>query len=88
MGRDGAQSPRRLRPGLGPRATTYSSSSGPQVCGDVVMTGAQMSDAPQKKEQPPGNVQAFARWKRFSLSSEFYGKRELEFKTNQTRRRR
>jgi quinoprotein glucose dehydrogenase len=48
-----------LRPGLGPRATTYSSSSGPQVCGDVVMVGAQMSDAPQTKEQPPGNVQAF-----------------------------
>jgi quinoprotein glucose dehydrogenase len=48
-----------LRPGLGPRATTYSSSSGPQVCGDVVMTGAQMTDGPQTKEQPPGNVQAF-----------------------------
>jgi quinoprotein glucose dehydrogenase len=48
-----------LRPGLGSRATTYSSSSGPQVCGDVVMTGAQMTDAPQTKDQPPGNVQAF-----------------------------
>jgi glucose dehydrogenase len=48
-----------LRPGLGPRATVYQSSSGPQVCGDVVMVGAQMTDAPQKKEQPPGNVQAF-----------------------------
>ena len=48
-----------LRPGLGPRATIYSSTSGPQVCGDVVMTGANMSDAPQTKEQPPGNVQAF-----------------------------
>ena len=48
-----------LRPGLGPRATSYSSSSGPQVCGDVVMAGAQMTDAPQTKEQPPGNVQAF-----------------------------
>jgi quinoprotein glucose dehydrogenase len=48
-----------LRVGLGPRARTYSSSSGPQVCGDVVMAGAQMSDAPQSKEQPPGNVQAF-----------------------------
>jgi quinoprotein glucose dehydrogenase len=57
-----------LRPGLGPRATLYQSSSGPQVCGDVVMVGAQMTDAPQTKEQPPGNVQAFdvrtgrARW--------------------------
>ena len=48
-----------LRTGLGPRAQTYSSSSGPQVCGDVVMVGAQMTDAPQRKEQPPGNVQAF-----------------------------
>ncbi len=48
-----------LRRGLGPRATTYSSSSGPHVCGDVVMAGAQMTDAPQTKEQPPGNVQAF-----------------------------
>ena len=38
-----------LQSGLGPRATNYSSSSGPQVCGDVVMVGAQMSDAPQTK---------------------------------------
>ena len=48
-----------LRRGLGPRATTYRSSSGPQVCGDVVMTGANMTDAPQTKVQPPGDVQAF-----------------------------
>jgi quinoprotein glucose dehydrogenase len=48
-----------LKPGLGPRATTYQSSSGPQVCGDVVMTGAQMTDAPQTRQQPPGDVQAF-----------------------------
>jgi quinoprotein glucose dehydrogenase len=48
-----------LRNGLGPRATLYSSSSGPQVCRDVVMVGAQMTDAPLTKEQPPGNVQAF-----------------------------
>ena len=48
-----------LRAGLGPRANTYSSSSGPQVCGDVVMVGAQMTDAPQTKVQPPGDVQAF-----------------------------
>ncbi len=48
-----------LRRGLGPRARTYSSSSGPQVCGDVVMAGAQMTDAPQTREQPPGDVQAF-----------------------------
>lgn len=48
-----------LRRGLGPRASTYSSSSGPQVCGDVVMAGAQMTDAPQTRVQPPGDVQAF-----------------------------
>jgi glucose dehydrogenase len=48
-----------LRRGLGPRASTYSSSSGPQVCGDVVMAGANMTDAPQTKVQPPGDVQAF-----------------------------
>ena len=48
-----------LKPGLGPRATTDQSSSGPQVCGDVVMTGAQMTDAPQTRQQPPGDVQAF-----------------------------
>ena len=48
-----------LRVGLGPRLALYLSSSGPQVCGDVIMVGAQMSDRPQVKEQPPGNVQAF-----------------------------
>jgi quinoprotein glucose dehydrogenase len=48
-----------LKRGLGPRATTYASSSGPQICGDVVMVGAQMTDAPQTKVQPPGDVQAF-----------------------------
>ena len=48
-----------LKGGLGPRAKTYQSSSGPQVCGDVVMAGAQMTDAPQTREQPPGDVQAF-----------------------------
>ena len=48
-----------LKTGLGPRATNYSSSSGPHVCRDVVIVGAQMTDAPQTMEQPPGNVQAF-----------------------------
>jgi len=48
-----------LRKGLGPRATSYRSTSGPQVCRDVVMTGASMTDAPQTKVQPPGDVQAF-----------------------------
>ena len=49
-----------LRVGLGPRAALYAvQSSGPQVCGDVVMAGAQMTDRPPVKEQPPGDVQAF-----------------------------
>jgi len=48
-----------LKTGLGPRATTYGNSSGPQVCGDVVMTGANMSDRPEVKSQAPGDVQAF-----------------------------
>lgn len=48
-----------LRAGLGPRATVYSSNSGPQLCGDVVIAGGWMTDAPQSKEQAPGNVQAF-----------------------------
>jgi quinoprotein glucose dehydrogenase len=48
-----------LKRGLGPRATIYLASSGPQVCGDVVMTGGSMTDRPQSKEQAPGNVQAF-----------------------------
>jgi quinoprotein glucose dehydrogenase len=48
-----------LKAGLGPRAVVYLSSSGPQVCGDVVMVGANMSDRPQNREQAPGNVQAF-----------------------------
>jgi quinoprotein glucose dehydrogenase len=52
-----------LRPGLGPRATVYSWTGAPQVCRDVVIVGTglggSMSDAPRRKEQPPGNVQAF-----------------------------
>ena len=48
-----------LKRGLGPRATIYLASSGPQVCGEVVMTGGSMTDRPQSKEQPPGNIQAF-----------------------------
>ncbi len=48
-----------LKVGLGPRATDYQSSSGPQVCRDVVIVGSQMTDRPQSKEQPPGDVQAF-----------------------------
>ena len=57
-----------LKRGLGPKATNYTSSSGPQVCGDVVMTGGSMSDRPEVKGQAPGDVQAFdvrtgkARW--------------------------
>ena len=48
-----------LKSGLGPRAASYESSSGPQVCGDVVIMGGSMSDRPNMKEQPPGDVQAF-----------------------------
>jgi quinoprotein glucose dehydrogenase len=48
-----------LKRGLGPRATAYISSSGPQVCGDVVMTGGSMSDRPEVKGAAPGDVQAF-----------------------------
>ena len=48
-----------LKTGLGPLAATYKSSAGPQVCGDVVMTGGSMTDRPPVKEQPPGDVQAF-----------------------------
>ena len=48
-----------LKTGLGPLAATYESSAGPQVCGDVVMTGGSMTDRPPVKEQPPGDVQAF-----------------------------
>ena len=57
-----------LKAGLGPRAVTYSSSSGPQVCGDVILTGQQMNDRPEVKTQAPGDVQAVdartgkARW--------------------------
>ena len=40
-------------------------------------------DVRQVERYPAGNVQSFIRWKRLSLSGEFYGKRELEFKTNQ-----
>ena len=52
-----------LRPGLGPRAAVYSWTGAPQVCRDVVIVGTglggSMTDAPRRKEQPPGNVQAF-----------------------------
>jgi len=41
------------------RAATYLSRGGPHVCGDVVIAGGYMSDAPLRKEQPPGDVQAF-----------------------------
>jgi quinoprotein glucose dehydrogenase len=48
-----------LKVGLGPLAATYTTTGGPQVCGDVVMLGGSMTDRPPVKEQPPGNVQAF-----------------------------
>jgi quinoprotein glucose dehydrogenase len=49
-----------LKPGLGPLATSFSWSSGPTVvCNNNVIVGASMTDSPDNKEQPPGNVQAF-----------------------------
>jgi quinoprotein glucose dehydrogenase len=48
-----------LRAPLGPRATTYTNSSGPIICGDVVMLGGSMNDRPEVKTQAPGDVQAF-----------------------------
>jgi quinoprotein glucose dehydrogenase len=57
-----------LLPGMGPRATGFSWTSSPQVCNDVVLIGASMTDSPRNMEEPPGRVQAFdvrtgqARW--------------------------
>ena len=48
-----------LRTALGPRAKQYSWTGAPQVCRDVVIVGSGMTDRPQTKEQPPGDVQAF-----------------------------
>jgi quinoprotein glucose dehydrogenase len=48
-----------LRPGLGPRAIRYGWTGAPQVCRDVVIVGVAMTDRPNRKEQAPGNVQAF-----------------------------
>lgn len=48
-----------LKSALGPWATTYLSRGGPHVCADVVMAGGYITDAPMRKEQPPGDVQAF-----------------------------
>jgi quinoprotein glucose dehydrogenase len=49
-----------LKAALGPLATSFSWSSGPTVvCRDVVIIGSSMTDSPNVKEQPPGNVQAF-----------------------------
>src|SRR5262245_9644530 len=57
-----------LLPGMGPRATGFSWTGSPQVCNDVVLIGASMTDSPRNQEEPPGRVQAFdvrtgqARW--------------------------
>ena len=47
-----------LLPGLGSSATGFAWTSAPQVCNDVVLIGASMTDAPRNKEEPPGRVQA------------------------------
>jgi quinoprotein glucose dehydrogenase len=48
-----------LLPGMGPLLKTFAYISAPQVCNDVVLVGAAMTDAPANKEEPPGKVQAF-----------------------------
>jgi quinoprotein glucose dehydrogenase len=49
-----------LLPALGPRATSYTWTSAPQVCNDVVILGVTMSDSPRSRDAlPPGIVQAF-----------------------------
>jgi len=48
-----------LLPGMGPLATSFAWTSAPQVCNDVVIIGASMTDSPANKEEPPGRVQAF-----------------------------
>jgi quinoprotein glucose dehydrogenase len=48
-----------LLPGMGPQVKTFSWTSAPQVCNDVVLIGAAMTDSPGNKEEPPGKVQAF-----------------------------
>jgi len=45
---------------LGPdNKTAYSWSGAPQVCRDVVIVGASMSDSPPRKEAAPGDVRAY-----------------------------
>jgi quinoprotein glucose dehydrogenase len=48
-----------LRPGLGPRSTGYTTTTGPQVCNAVVIVGNSTRDAVRQTEMAPGNVQAF-----------------------------
>jgi quinoprotein glucose dehydrogenase len=48
-----------LRAGLGPLMTEYRWTGAPLVIRDVVVIGASMTDSPQQKEQPPGDVRAF-----------------------------
>jgi quinoprotein glucose dehydrogenase len=48
-----------LRTALGPRATGYTWRGWPNVCRNVAIVGAALTDAPANKEEPPGVVQAF-----------------------------
>jgi quinoprotein glucose dehydrogenase len=48
-----------LLPGMGPLATSFSWTSAPQVCNNVVLIGASQTDSPRNKEEVPGKVQAF-----------------------------
>jgi quinoprotein glucose dehydrogenase len=48
-----------LKTGLGPLMTEYRWTGAPLVIRDVVVVGASMTDSPQRKEQPRGDVRAF-----------------------------
>jgi quinoprotein glucose dehydrogenase len=48
-----------LLPAMGPLLKNFSWTSAPQICNDIVLIGASMTDAPGNKEEPPGKVQAF-----------------------------
>ncbi len=48
-----------LRRDMGPRLQAYAWNAAPLVCGDVVIVGAAMSDAPTRQEATPGYVRGY-----------------------------
>lgn len=48
-----------LHTAFGPRAPEYNWRGWPDVCRNVAVVGAALTDAPRNKEEPPGVVQAF-----------------------------